>query len=204
NALVDADSAALAIGGAPGVGVSFAGVGAYNQIAVATHAYIDGSGSASLSAGSLTVTATDTATINAGVAAASVAAGFSLVAGVAVGISLSYARNTILNDQQAYVTGFSSLSTGSGAISVGATESATIPAGAVAASVSLGGAAVAGVAVSGAATIAENLIKAKVDAYITSTTISSAGAISVTARDTSAITAVVDAASAALGGGLVG
>ena len=205
TALVEAGAAALAGGGVAGVGLSYGGAFAYNETQVSTRAYIDGAGSTPISASSVSVAASDTANITADVETASVGAAVGGVAGVNVSISMSVARNTILDDQQAYVTGVASLSTGTGAVSVTSTANATIASTAFAAgvSVALGGA--AGVGVSGAATTAENLTKADVRAYIANTTITAAGAITVSASDTSRIKATISAASiAAAGGGVAG
>ena len=211
SALVLAGSAALTAGGAAGVGVSFGGAFGFNEVSVSTRAYVDGGTGTndatptySITSSGLSVAAMDTATITAGVGAASIAVSLGGAAGVSVTVALSVARNTVNDDQQAYITGVKSLLAGSGTVSVEATEDATINAGAFAASLAAGISGVAGVAVSGAATITENLIEAKVDAYISNSSIGSAGDVTVSASDTSTINAITDAASAALGGGIAG
>jgi hypothetical protein len=120
-------------------------------------------------------------------------------------MALSIARNTITDDQQAYIVNVKSLNGGSGAVSAEASEGATINAGAFAASLAGAFAGVAGVAVSGAATTVENLIEANVQGYISNSTIGSAGDITASATNTSTINAITDAVSAALaGGGIAG
>jgi mucin-19 len=204
SATVAAGAAAVAGAGVAGVGLSFGGAFGFNTVSVSTRAYVDGNATANIVTGGLNVSASDTATITAGVGAASVGAGIGGVAGVGVSIALSIASNTITDDQQAYITGVNLLSAGTGAVSAEAVEGATINAGAFAASLAGGFAGVAGIAASGAATTVANQIEANVQAYISNSTIGSAGAITVSASNTSSISAVTDAVSAALGGGLVG
>ncbi len=211
SAEVAAGSAALTAGGAAGVGVSFGGAFGFNEITVSTRGYIDeGTGANdatamyNISSDGVNVAAIDTANITAGVGAASVAVSLGGAAGVSVTIALSIARNTINDDQQAYISGVKALNAGLGTVSAEVTEGATINAGAIAASLAAGISGVAGVAVSGAATTAENLIEVDANAYIADSSITSAGAVTVESSDTSTINAIVDAASAAVAGGIAG
>jgi len=66
TALVASGAAALEGAGVAAVSVSFAGAFAANEIQVATHAYVDGGGSATITTNGLSVSAMDTAQINAG------------------------------------------------------------------------------------------------------------------------------------------
>ena len=86
-----------------------------------------------------------------------------------------------------------------GGISLTASETANIKATAVAASVAVAGAAGAGVAVSGAGADAENIIHGNTQAFVTNSTLLSAGDVNLTATDTSAIDANIISVAAALG-----
>ena len=189
SALVAAGSAALTAGGAAGVGVSFGGAFGFNEVSVSTHAYVDGGTGHERRHADLQhhlqwperrrnghggYHGRRWRRFGGGVLGGA--------AGVSVTIALSIARNTITDDQEAYISGVKSLNAGSGTVSAEATEGATIEAGAFAASLAAGISGVAGVAVSGAATTTENLIEAKVDAYIADSTIASAGAVTVQVR----------------------
>ncbi len=70
-----------------------------------------------------------------------------------------------------------------------------------AASVALTFGGTAGIAISGAGAVAQNEVLSKTDAYVDSSTVSSAGSASILATSTSGITAVVAAVSVAVGGG---
>jgi Ca2+-binding RTX toxin-like protein len=207
DAIVVAGSVALSAG-AVGVAVSGAGAVAINTITTDVRSFIDydiGAGSrlTVIDTGSVTILAKDTSTINAVTGAASLAASVGGVSiSVAVGVAL--AHNEISNEVSAFIHNANVTTTNAaGAVSVQASEAASIRALTSAAAISVGFGAVA-VKVSGAGATATNIILTRTNAYISDSTLVSAGGVTLAATDTSSITATVATASAALAGGAVG
>ncbi|MDA8435110.1 MAG: hypothetical protein M0Z98_03915, partial [Actinomycetales bacterium] len=160
DALVLAGSAAIAGGAYAGVAVSGAGVSSDNRIVTHVKAFIDGDGATGIRAARIALNAKDTSSIIATAGAVSLAAGFGL-AGVAVSIGVTMARNTIEDQVEAYIanadTGVTTTSASDGDIVVATSGAASIAALAAAASVAVGGG-LAGVGVSGAGAQATNVI----------------------------------------------
>ncbi len=121
---------------------------------------------------------------------------------MAISVGLSIAINTIDNDVAAFISNADSgVTATTGDIEVLATESSRISTVTTAASVSLaiGG---TGVAISGAGAAAINVILNTTNAYVSNSTLTSNQSdVLIEATDTSAIEAVVAAASAAVAGG---
>ena len=103
RAVVVAGSAAVAGGGAVGVGVSGSGVGATNLIIEDVKAFIDGSGASGIHGNSIWLAAQDTSVIIADAAAASLAASFAGAVSVSLSIGVSIGRNEIRNNVEAYI-----------------------------------------------------------------------------------------------------
>ncbi|MGD8418835.1 MAG: hypothetical protein PVJ78_00250, partial [Gammaproteobacteria bacterium] len=215
DALVLAGSAAVAGGGTTGVGVSGAGVISLNKIATDVNAYVDGDDGNALTvdvdggvtAAEIHFVADDGSAINAIAGAASVAAAFGGTTGVAVSIGVSIAENEIDNDIAAYIADESvgSAATPAGNVIVEAIDNAAIEAISAAASVAIGGGGTAGVAVSGAGAFAQNVILTRTNAYVLDSELTSSGNVDLDATSTSSISAIVAAASAAVGvGGTAG
>lgn len=205
EATVFAGSVAVS-GGLVGVAVSGAGASATNRIAMNVEAYIDGSGTTGILAGSIALLAQDTSDIDATVGTASIAAGFGL-AGVAVSVGISVARNEISNTVSAYIANAQSVKTRSGgAITIAATEEATIDALGVAASGAIG-IGLVGVSFAGAGVGVTNVILNKTNAYIENAVVggesANVGDVTITATDRSEINAEVGGLSIAVSGGFV-
>ena len=201
NATVVAASMALAGGGRVGVAASGSGVSATNQMGAQVEAYINGTGAAGVTAASASLSAQDSSTINANAGAASVAASFGGNGGVSLSIAVSLAENTIANVVDAAIKNAANLVTTTGAVGLNAVENASITATSTAASLAAGIGGQAGIAVSGAGAEATNVILTKVNAHIDYSNIASAGAVNLSASNTSTINATITGASAAIGGG---
>ncbi|MGH3051022.1 MAG: beta strand repeat-containing protein, partial [Gaiellaceae bacterium] len=201
GALVLAASAAVA-GGEVGIAASGAGVSATNSILVETEATIEGSGAAGISATAISLSAHDTSTIQAMAGAATLAIGFG-EAGVAISIGVSLAENDIASMVEASISNASDVTTTSGDLTLSAVEHSSIDAVTWAASLALSSG-LGSLALSGAGASAYNDITTQTNAFVASSTVSSAGAVAITAADSSDIAAVVAAASAALSFGGVG
>src|SRR5262249_3518766 len=231
DSIVIAGSAAIALGGTAGVAFSGSGVFAENKIGVDVKSYIDGdgdSGSGSLStdsgtlggqAKSVTLTADDPSRIDAIAGAVSLAFAVGGQVGVSISVGVALARNTITSQVDAYITDadgqnadasdpatlndYGVDATGSGGITVRATEDASIHAISVAASLSAGiGVGAAGIAVSGAGADANNIILTGTHAYIQGSSVHSAGKVDMDAANTATIDAAVVSASVSVGIGL--
>ncbi|MCX7200707.1 MAG: hypothetical protein NTW37_22665, partial [Proteobacteria bacterium] len=212
NAIAAAASLAAGIGGTTGIAVSGAGADAANVILTRTNAYAQGSTLSST--GNVALGATNTATIDAKVVSAAFSAAIGGTAGVGASIGVALARNFIgkqLNgtsapaEVQAYLAD-TSVSAG-GSLALTATSNQTISTKVLAGSVALAGGGTFGGALAGAGASATNDIAVKVKAYIDGDGASgiSATGITLTARDTSSISATVGAASiAASVGGTAG
>jgi hypothetical protein len=189
-----------------------AGARAENKIATWVKAYIDGAPPPStpavtggISADTITLTAEDYSLITSDVAAVTLGGSIGLVSGaVAVGVSLS--RNQIGNEVAAYIANvhddpitladFEGVASTTGAIALNATEDATIRTTSTAVAIAVSGGLISG-ADSGGGADAINVILTKTNAYIANSDVSSAGDVTLTALDTSNITATVAAVSAA-------
>ena len=216
NAVNVAGSVAVGLGFGLGLALAGSGVNITNTVAVDAQAYQNGSGSGAgsgIQAASVSVTASDTSSITATAAAVSLAASLGGVVGGAVSIGVSLAQNTVANDVEAFIASATvgDSTTPVGAITVGTTESATIHATSAAAALSAAGALGAGVAISGAGAAALNVILGKDNAYVSGSSLTSNGAVSITTVDmpsnpsVNEIDVTIVAASLAVGvGGLGG
>ena len=197
KARVAAGSAAISGAGTAAVGISGAGVGGRNAIAVRTAAFIDGAAK-TITAGSIDIDAKDSSGIQALVGAASLAAGFGTTA-VAVTVGVSIARNEIDNDVYAGISGDQTVATTNGGITIDATSDGKIEAQSYAASLGIGiGAGTGGVALSGAGATARNTIKGDTAAKVNGGSIDSFAGISVKAKQASDIDATIAALTAAI------
>ncbi|MCY7332058.1 MAG: hypothetical protein LH649_05235 [Pseudanabaena sp. CAN_BIN31] len=191
-----------------GFSASGGGAGSTNTVLSTTNARIIDSNVNS--AGTVSLSATNTSQIEAKVAAVSVAVGVGSKAGIGVSIGAAIAKNYVGYDGstrtpaevKAYIQ--NSSINANGALTLSATNNALINASVGAGSAAVAGGGKAGVAASGSGVDAQNKIATLVKAYIDSdgaTGIQAASA-SITASDTSTITADAGAASiaAALGG----
>ena len=202
DATVVAASMAVTGGGTDGVGAIGSGVSTTNQMCALVRAYLDGTGTTGINAASVNLSAQDSSTINANAGAASLAASFGGTAGASVSIGVALAQNIVTNQVEAAIKNASNgVTTASGAVTLNALESATIKALSVAASIAAGFAGTAGVAISGAGAEATNVILTSINAHIDGSNVTSAGAASLTATNTSTINATIVGASAAVGGG---
>ncbi|MFL6034234.1 MAG: beta strand repeat-containing protein, partial [Gaiellaceae bacterium] len=205
--IVVAGSAAVAVGGGLGLGGAGAGASSVNSIGTTVAAFIDGDGTTGIEAKTITLTAEDTSTIRADVGAVAVSFAFGTVS-VAVSIAVALAQNTISNHVEAFIRDADDgVTADTGAVALSATESATIVALSVAAAVAASGSPFVAVGVSGAGADAKNVILTAVKAFAEDsslTTKGTAAGVSLTASDTSAITATIVAVSAAVAIGLVG
>ena len=178
-------------GGAVGASLSGAGVFTENRIHADVNAYIDQSltpGTA-IEAGSVTLNAQDTSLIKADAAAASLAASFGGVGGLAISLGASVARNRIENEIEAYILGADSLAARSGDVVVDASEDASIATRAEAAAFA-SSFSPTNFSVSGAGAVAINRIGTDTLAAIQDSQVASAGDVTVTALDSSVIDAV--------------
>ncbi|MGB7962771.1 MAG: hypothetical protein WCF12_07420, partial [Propionicimonas sp.] len=203
SALVVSASAAVAGGGTAGVGVSGAGVWAENRVAAHVKSYLDGDGATGISVASAELAARDTSSISAIVGAASLAFAFGGTAGVAVSVAVSLAKNVIANQVEASIANADSFTTTSGGLTLEAVEDASILAVSAAASVAVGAGTFGG-GVAGAGAWARNEITTTTTAAISGSTITSGGDVSLSASDTSAITALIAAVAIGAGAGAAG
>ncbi|MEQ9409446.1 MAG: calcium-binding protein, partial [Fuerstiella sp.] len=183
-------------GGAVGAGISGAGVGAENRIATDVTAEIVGDGATGVTADNISVLSSDTSSITALTGAASIAGGFGGV-GVAASIGVAIAYNEIDNDISASVRdGNTIIDTSVGALTVQAVDAATISSTTTAASLAV---AIGGVAasVSGAGADATNVILTDTNAWISASTIHTAGDLNVRAQSNANISSSVAALAAA-------
>ncbi|RUT07776.1 hypothetical protein DSM106972_020360 [Dulcicalothrix desertica PCC 7102] len=208
DAAIKAVSVAASIaaggGGTAGVTISGAGAAAVNTILTKTNAYIKDS--VVTSAGSVNLAATNSATIDAKIAAVSVSAGGGGTAGVGVSIGAAVANNSIGYDGstrqpaevQAYIQN-SSMSAASGDLTLSAINNGSITAGVGAGSAAVSGGGTAGVAASGSGVSTENKIATLVKAFIDKdgATGIQAKTATLTAKDSSIISADAGAASVA-------
>ena len=202
QALSVAASASFSGGGSAGVAVAAAGAAADNFITAATSAYIVNSTLGSV-AGATAVKATDNSEIDAIVGAAAVAAAVGGSAGVGVAIGVSVALNKVAGAIDAHVQ--NSAITATGLLDIEAAGMETINAISAAGSAAIAGGGDAGVGVAGAGAADVNDIAVGVSAYATGGSGLSSKGVMISASDTSAITASVEAASLAVAiGGAAG
>ncbi|KMO27897.1 LEPR-XLL domain-containing protein, partial [Methylobacterium aquaticum] len=224
-----AASAALSIGGGGSNGVAVSGAGAFASNVITTSTRATGRESQIDSAGDVAVAAEASAAITARIVAASLAAGVGGSNGVGVGIGVAAAENRIgtwtstgsgQTRRDTLATGGGTVveasltrvkTTAAGTLSLGAQSKNTIDALVAAASVAIGGGGDTGVGVAAGGTVVVNAIAIAARAFIegaglqTSTIPSNAvtaGAVQISAADTSAIAATAGTASisAGLGG----
>ncbi len=156
-------------------------------------------------AGALTLDAVSHQTIDATVFAGSVAVSGGLV-GVSVSGAGASAINRVATNVKAYIDGSSALGIIAGSIGLAASDTSDIDATVGTASIGAGFGLV-GVALSVGISVAKNEITNEVSAYITdaqSVKTRNGGAITISATENATIDALGVAASAAIGGGLVG
>ena len=213
SALVIAASGALGAAGSVGIGASGAGSIATNTIIVDVEASITGDGDPAyaihgISAASVTLKASDTSKIKALAIGASIAAGFAGIAGIAVSVAVTLARNEIDNRVTASISGVSSGVRSVGDVTLTADGTAAIESLAVAASVALSGATVAA-SLSGAGAEATNVILTRTNSFVSASDVTTTGSgagvgdVALRAQNDSSIRAIVAAASAAVSGGIV-
>ena len=203
--IVVAGSASLSASGGVGVSGSGAGGSARNAIATQVRAFVQDASTPGVRAGSIALTAQDVSTIKADVGAGSFAGAIGFGAGIAVSIAIALAENEVVNTVEAY-TSSSALVARGGSITIRAHEDASITALVVSASVALA-IGLGGISVSGAGAAADNLIRNRVAAYGSSsslTTQTAAGNVELTAESISRIHALVVAVSAAVAAGAFG
>ena len=208
SAAILAVSAAVAGGGAAGVGVAIGLSVADNAIkstaSGGVKAYIK---STSISAsGAVTVSALSEEEIDAIVAAGAAAFTAGGAAGVGVSFAGAFGFNSVSVATDAYIDGGGTHTFSAGGFSVSAANSARIAAVVGAASVALSFAGAAGVSVTVGLSVARNTITDSEAAYVTGakTLDAGTGAVSVEARESAVIDAAAFAASVAVGGGIAG
>nr|WP_293778378.1 DUF4347 domain-containing protein [uncultured Oxalicibacterium sp.] len=207
KAMTIGGAVAVGGGGAAGVGVGAAGAGSSNEIKNTIKASIgNNSVVKTITSGNMSLTATDNATINADGGGLSLAVGGAGAAGVGAALGVAVSINKIENTVAAQIDTSEVRSAGS--LSLSATESATITSYSVGGALAVGGGLV-GVGVAGAGADSRNTIKNTVQATINGTMggskeVTAAGAISLSATDTSSILANAGGLAAGIGGGGVG
>ena len=205
DSVVFAGSAAVGAGGTTGLAASGSGVWSENKISMDVMAYIRGDGAGGIGAKSVTLTADDHSEIKALAGAASVAVALGGTTGVAVSIGVAMGMNSIDNRVVAYIQDADQGVTTTDDINISAQEEAAIDSIAAAASLAAGFGGTGGVAVSGAGAVAQNYILGGTKAYMVDSIVASGGKLDVDASDTSAIKALIVAASAGIGvGGTAG
>lgn len=199
---VGAGSAAVSGGGTTGVAASGSGVVTLNKIATLVKAFVDGDRAKGIQSTTATLTAKDTSTITADAGAASLAIGGGGTTGVSLSIGVSVASNFITNEVEASIKNAAKgLTTSTGAVSLSSETNATIKAISVAASIAAGGGGTAGITISGAGAAAINTILTKTNAFISSSNVTSAGAVTLSATNGGTIDAKIAAVSVSAGGG---
>ena len=201
-ALVIAGSVAVGAALTVGIGAAGSGVEATNKIDVRVRAYIDGD-RGGIRAGNVLLSAEDDSAIGSVAVAVALAVALALdvSAGVAVGVTL--AHNQIESVVEAYVANAESLVTTAGDVTIKAVANAEIAA--VAAAAALAAALSIGFSggLSGAGADAANIILTKTRAHITSSSVTSADDVKVTAEDTSDIDTTIIGAALSLAAALI-
>ena len=156
SAFAGAASVSAAFGGVAGVSVSVGAAISRNSISSSVNSYILNADSDVKASGKVSVTAAESASIQVMAMAASVAAGFAGVAGVAVSGAGADAANFISTSTNAHITSSDVVATGD--VLVSATNSAKIESRVFAASVGIGVGGKAGVGASIGVALARNFI----------------------------------------------
>lgn len=188
--------------------ISVGAVVTMNRLSTTARAVIDGAPAVQAGSGNVWVHAADGSTIDADVSAASVAVAQGVGDGTSVAVGLSISRNDIRNEVEAYVAGSGSLTTPvrtlNGNVVVEATEGAVIDATSTASAVAKASGASDSTAFAGGGASAVNAITGKSNAYLSGSTVKALGTglVSLTAQNTSDISALVAATaeSIAIGG----
>ena len=212
NAIVLAAGVGISGGGETATAVTGAGAIAFNEVAVAVSAIIDGGDgtlanvpTASIAATGVKSIAVDSATINSVVEAGSVAISFGDSKATSVAIGVSFSRNSITDPVTATIQNVPSLTTSGGDVIVTATESATINAVTAAEAVAVAGSGGSSIAFAGGGALAANFITEATQANIANSTVGTAlnkaGAVTISAEDSAHIIAsdIAAAVSVAIG-----
>ena len=200
NNITVAGSAAV---GSGLVNVALGGAVSINIIHNTTDAHISGSpGISTTAAGadSLDVTAVDTSTIKALAGGVGIAISSSGVLGLAAGVSV--ASNEIENTTEAYVD--SSHVNSAGDVNLTATSTPMIEALTIGVAVAAATGGLGGIAGSGAGAGSGDTVEDTVKAYIDNSSLSSAGATSVSSTDSPTIQTIAGAVSVAVASGFIG
>ena len=206
-AQITTDAGGVAVagsGGGTGGGAATLGVSvATNTITDTVKAYVD---SAPIqTAATLELSAQDTPTIGVLAISGAISGSGGGTGGAALAIGTTVALNHISDDVEAYLTGIDNhLHPAGGLVSLTAARNATITAVVVAASVAVSGGGTAGVSVAGGGAGATNVILGDTEAYVTNSVVSTSGAVTLTASDSSSITATVAAVAVSGAGGGTG
>ena len=179
------DSAQSGVGAAVAFGISAASNTISNQVL----AYLDDATVTAM--GNVSVIATEDASIEALTIGGAVGVGSSVGAsGVGVGAAGAGSGNTISDDTEAYISDNSVVTTTSGSISVLDSDSSTIMANAGGLGIGVGVGGNLGVGVSLGVAAAVNTVKNTVKAYIDSSQVASAAALTVSAHESDNIEAL--------------
>ncbi len=190
-------AAAGAVSG-PGYGISGAGTGAVNRIAVLVDAHVENS---TVTSKSVSLKAEDSSTVKAVVGSVSLAIGLGGALTASVGIAKG--KNEISNEVKAAILDNSTVTASSGSLTLQSTESASIKVVtvSVSASAALGA---TGIAFSGAGAISKNVINTKTNAYVDGSTVKASANnanIDVLASNTATINSKIVGVSVGIGGG---
>jgi hypothetical protein len=206
-------STVTANGGGVGVGIGVASAGngvgvtvgisaAANDVENDVWAYIDNA-TVSATAGNVAVSAKETATIKALTIGGAVAVGASGGGnGVGIGGAGAGSGNTVKNSVLAYIQANSTITTtASGDVLIQATDTSAITADGGGVGIAVGAASGNGVGVSLGVAFADNDIENTVKAYIDSSKVTSAGAVTLAASETATISALTIGGAVAVGAG---
>ena len=195
---------AVAAGGGGGVGASVGVSASENDITNTIKAYIDAS-KVTATSGNVDLQASEKATIEALAIAGSASVAGGLIGGGAFAGAGAGAGNTIANTVQAYVSGKSTVSTvTSGMVKLSATDASKIKIDSGGVAVAAAGGAGGGLAAAAGASVAVNKITNTIQAYADDSTITSAGAVQISATSTPTIDALSISGSVAASGGAGG
>jgi len=209
DSTVTADGGSGAFGGAgggvAGVAVTLGFSAATDLVENKVYAFVDGS-QVTDNGNAVMFSATETATINTVTVGGAIDGAGGGVAGVAVGGAGAGSGNTIADDVEAYITHGATVTTNSaGDVSVEAADNPSIFAVGGAAAITGDGAGVVGVGVSAGNAYSTNDVADPVKAYISQSTVTAAGGITVSATETATVYSLtIGGGVAAGGGGVVG
>ena len=210
SATIDASAFAGSIaasGGGSGTSLGGAGASIVNKIATRVEATIDGDGATGITVGSASLRATDASMISSSAGAAAVSASFG-AAGVAVSIGVGLAANTVANTVDVSIRNADQgVTATTGGVTLAADSRATIAATAWAASVALSGAAGVSISSSNAGVNASNTLENTVRSHVDNSKIDitkTDQSLSVTATETSSLSALGVAAAVSFAGGFTG